>query len=92
MVAMAQKLFQVEPQRARLASENAKMERTIIRLERERDQARGMVGKLKGKLDGAEDCLNQSLMELEASKKETQIAYQQGYNEGINVATESYKT
>lgn len=30
-------------------------------------------------------------MELEASKNETKAAYQQGYNKGINVATESYK-
>lgn len=68
------------------------MQRIIVRLERERDQARGMVDELKGKLDGAEDSLNQTLTKLESSKNEAKAAYQQGYNEGINVATESYKT
>lgn len=91
MVAMAQKLGQSESQRAKLASENTKLQRTIIRLERERDQAQGAADELKGKLDGAEDSLNQTLMELESSKNETKAAYQQDYNEEINVATESYK-
>lgn len=59
--------------------------------ERERDQARGTVDELKAKLDGGEDSLNQTLTELELSKNEAKAAYQQGYNEGINVATESYK-
>ncbi|XP_058181185.1 uncharacterized protein LOC131299615 [Rhododendron vialii] len=92
MVAMAQKLGQSEPQHAKLASENTKLQHTIIRLERERDQACGMVDELKGKLDGAEDSLHQNLTELELSKNEAKASYQQGYNEGINVATESYKT
>lgn len=70
------KLGQVEPQRAKLPSDNAKMERTIARLERERDQARGMVDEMKGKLDGAEDLLNQTLMEFESSKNEAKATYQ----------------
>ena len=91
MVAMAQKLGQSEPQRAKLASENAQLQLTIIRLERERDQARSAVNDLKGKLEGAEDNLNQTLSELESSRNEAKESYQQGYNQGINVATESYK-
>lgn len=50
------------------------------------------MNELKGKLEGAEDSLNQTLAELESSKNEAKEAYQQGYNEGINVATESYKS
>ena len=92
MVAMAQKLGQSEPQRAKLASENAQLQLTIIRLERERDQARSAVNDLKGKLEGAEDNLNQTLSELESSRNEAKESYQQGYNQGIIVATESYKT
>lgn len=88
---MAQKLCQVEPQRARVASENAKLQCSITKLERERDQARAVVEELKVKLDGAEDSLNQTLTELESSKTESRSTYQQGYNEGINTATESYK-
>ncbi|KAF7117120.1 hypothetical protein RHSIM_RhsimUnG0003100 [Rhododendron simsii] len=40
---------------------------------------------LKSKLDGAKDCLNQTLTKLELSKNETKASYQHGYNEGINV-------
>lgn len=58
MVAMAQKLGQVEPQHVRLANENAMMQRTIAKLKRERDQSHGMVNGLISKLDGAEDSLN----------------------------------
>ncbi|KAI8534671.1 hypothetical protein RHMOL_Rhmol10G0108600 [Rhododendron molle] len=90
MVAMVQKLGQSEPQRARLASENAKLQNTIVRLERERNQARGLADELRNKLEGAEDSLNQTLTELEASKNEAKTSYQLGYNEGIRVATESY--
>lgn len=68
------------------------MQRTIARLERERDQARGLVDELMGKLDGAKDSLNQTLTKLESSKNEAKAGYQLGYNERINVATESYKT
>lgn len=46
---------------------------------------------LKSKLDGTEDSLNQTLTELEANKTESKSAYQQGYNDGINTATENYK-
>ncbi|KAF7150095.1 hypothetical protein RHSIM_Rhsim02G0046200 [Rhododendron simsii] len=53
--------------------ENAKMLRTIARLERERDQARGTVEELK--VDGAEDSLNQTLTKLESSKSEAKSAY-----------------
>ena len=91
MVAMAQKLGQSETQRAKLAGENAQLQLTITRLERERDQARRTADELKVKLDGAEDSLNQTLTEFEACKNKAKASYQQGYNEGINVATESYK-
>lgn len=92
MVAMGQKLGQSEPQRAKLASENVKLQNTIIRLERERNQAQGTMDELKSKLDSAKDSLNQTLIELEASKNEAKAAYQQGYNEGVQVAIESYKS
>jgi dsDNA-specific endonuclease/ATPase MutS2 len=91
MVAMGQKLGHSEPQRAKLAGENAQLQNTIARLERERNQARANVDELRIKLEGAEDSLNQTLTELEASKTEAKEAYQQGYNEGIAVATDSYK-
>lgn len=91
MAAMAQKLGQAEPQRAKLASENAKLQRSITRLEREMNQARTAAEDLKSKLDGTEDSLNQALTELATSKAESKSAYQQGYNEGINTATENYK-
>ncbi|KAI8550679.1 hypothetical protein RHMOL_Rhmol06G0126600 [Rhododendron molle] len=77
-------------QHARLASENAKLQNSIVRLERERNQARGIADELRGKLEGAEDSLSQTLTELEVSKNEAKAAYQQGYNKGIRVATESY--
>ena len=92
MVAMSQKLGQSEPQRAKLVGENAQLQNTIIRLERERNQARSTANELKSKLEGAEDSLNQTLSELESSKNEAKESYQQGYNQGINVATESYTT
>jgi hypothetical protein len=91
MVAMAQKLGQSEPQRAKLAGENAKLQNSIARLERERNQARVAAEELRIKLEAAEDSLNQTLAELEASKTESKGAYQQGFNEGIAVATDSYK-
>lgn len=76
MAAMAQKLGQAEPQRAKLASENAKLQRSITRLERERNQARTTAEDLKSKLDGTEDSLNQALTELAMSKAESKSAYQ----------------
>ncbi|XP_058203015.1 uncharacterized protein LOC131317485 [Rhododendron vialii] len=90
MVAMAQKLSQSEPQRAKLVSENSKLQRTIIRLERERNQAQGVADGLKGQLKGTEDSLAQTLKELETSQSEAKAAFEKGYNEGIKVATESY--
>ncbi|XP_058181266.1 uncharacterized protein LOC131299703 [Rhododendron vialii] len=60
MVAMAQKLSQSEPQRAKLVSENSKLQRTIIRLERERNQAQGAADGLKGQLKGTEDKIPES--------------------------------
>ncbi|XP_058216842.1 uncharacterized protein LOC131327720 [Rhododendron vialii] len=90
MVAMAQKLSQSEPQRAKLVSENSKLQRTIIRLERERNQAQGVADGLKGQLKGTEDSLAQTLKELETSQNEAKAAFEKGYNEGIKVATESY--
>jgi hypothetical protein len=50
------------------------------------------VNELKTKLEGAEDSLSQTLTELEASKTEGKERYQQGYNQGIAVATDSYKS
>lgn len=91
MVAVSHKLNQVEPKRAKLASENTKLQRSITRLERERNQARVAAENLKTKLEGTEDSLNQALAELETSKADLMIAHQRGYNEGIHIATESYK-
>lgn len=73
-----------------MASDVAKLECTIARLERERDQGRGIADELRSKLEGAEDSLNQTLHELKLSKNEAKDAYQQRYNEGIRVATERY--
>lgn len=91
MVALSHNLNQVEPERVKLASENTKLQRSITRLERERNQACAATEDLKTKLDGTEDSLSQELTELEASKTESKTTYQQGYDGGINVATESYK-
>lgn len=76
MVAMAQKLGQSEPQRAKLASKDAKLQHFLTRLERERNQARADVEALNIKLDGIEDSLSQALTKLEASKEEGKMAYQ----------------
>lgn len=43
--------------------------------EREREQTRAVVKELKTKLDGAEDSLNQTLIELESSKNEAKSTY-----------------
>ncbi|KAF7139792.1 hypothetical protein RHSIM_Rhsim06G0114700 [Rhododendron simsii] len=91
MVAIAEKLGLAKPQRAKLANENAQLQCSITWLERERNQARTAAEDLKSKFDGTEDNLNQALTELETSKAESKSVYQQGYNEGINTATENYK-
>ncbi|XP_058189198.1 uncharacterized protein LOC131306786 [Rhododendron vialii] len=59
-------------------------------LEKERNQALGIADDLKGQLKGAEDSLNQTLKELEASQTEAKAALEKGYNKGIKVATNSY--
>lgn len=81
----------MELERTKLVSENTKLQRSITRLKRERNKARAVAEDLNTRLDGIEDTLNQVLIELETSKVEFKIAYQQGYDGGINVASKSYK-
>lgn len=92
MVAILQKLDHVEPEHARLARENSKLNNSHVRLKGERNGAIDVAKGLKTKLEGAKDSLSQALAEMEATKTESKNARDHGYTEGIDAANENYKT
>lgn len=56
-------------------------------MERERDKAKLDYDEAKGKLETAEDSLNQALAEMDSNKK---AAYEDGYQKGFDAATANY--
>lgn len=87
MVTLGQKFQDAKTERIRLLNDNTRLLRIVTRLERDRDRAKADAVEVKGRLETAEDSLNQALAEMDNTKK---AAHEDGYQKGFDAATASY--